>query len=329
MKGIIYQFKGLVFGVPLEDYLEPFESIRPKFEHQPSAASNEGFYHWERLNGCQADCWAYFGEEYTSTTHRWFKIFDRLVLKEETFNRKVFLHEIERLQSSKSDLRSVSNLDIFAERYCPHWIMFPTRFNFIKLLSHSGIAIINSSTPYEAFVTFSWRKGIGLINSDGSHHLAAARYIGKKLNETYPLMGRMIEYKLSSRAIREIEKDLSIFLVPKNGNFLLTMADFFKEKKINFAYLKTPEVTYIPGNFLILENSLANMNYIDAFKSRGYEEVGDFLMRQYHLDQNPMPYSSDESAYIMPSPKDTECFKEKLIEITHYNHEDNKKGRDV
>lgn len=131
---------------------------------------------------------------------------------------KCDIREIAGLQCSKSDLNSYSTLDDMAEQADPDLISEISEQMLNKHLAHEGINILHHKDTPDLFVQYQWDNRIFCMNSDGSHHLAAARYTAKKINKPFFITGRMKKYSFNRNNITPWLEKNSIFVV--NGSLL-------------------------------------------------------------------------------------------------------------
>lgn len=115
---------------------------------------------------------------------------------------------------SKSDLERFTSMDEMVETNSREMIDQITLAKLEKNLAHSEIRIfrdLQSGSDY--FARYRWDNRLWLMNSGGSHHFAAAKYIATRIGHLVPLKGRLYEYSLNASAITSLCRDFEIFAV--------------------------------------------------------------------------------------------------------------------
>jgi hypothetical protein len=102
-----------------------------------------------------------------------------------------------------------------AQLACRDLIRKETISHLHELLGHREIRIIHHPDTSDGFARFLWDSDrVFLMNSGGSHHFAAARYVAGRLSEPVALSGVMMTYTLNEAFIRELLRDFEILLLP-------------------------------------------------------------------------------------------------------------------
>lgn len=127
------------------------------------------------------------------------------------------IRDVEGLAASKSDLNRYTSMDEFAEARTPDWIQEISESALKKNLAHHEVRIMRTDPERKSdfFAEFSWDSDrTYLINSGGSHHFAAARYIAGRLGIEVPLSGRRKFYRFNTDAVRSLCEDFDLYLLP-------------------------------------------------------------------------------------------------------------------
>ncbi|MDZ4387822.1 MAG: DUF6685 family protein [Moraxellaceae bacterium] len=139
------------------------------------------------------------------------------------------ISEVDGFASSKSQLTKFKTTDDMVETNSQELISEITHEKLTSNLAHKEIRIIHSPGS-DYFCRSLWDGKLFLINSGGSHHLAAAKYIAKRLKQQVLLKGTLNTYRLNFDAIKSLQHDFEIFVI--NGNsaieyeFKLAMESF-------------------------------------------------------------------------------------------------------
>lgn len=122
------------------------------------------------------------------------------------------ISELHGFAASKSALNDFTNTDQMVKADSAAMISAITREKLNENLAHRGIRIIHSP-GVDNFVRHQWDGRLFLENEDGSHHLAAAKYIAARLPERVRLHGTLKNYSLSANAIASLRHDFEMFAV--------------------------------------------------------------------------------------------------------------------
>jgi hypothetical protein len=124
------------------------------------------------------------------------------------------IQDVTGLSSSKSKLDAFDTLDGLVETNSPEMIDEITDAKLRKNLAHDEIRILHDQNSSDHFARYLWDDGIWLMNSGGSHHFAAARYIAARINQPVRLQGRLKTYSINKVAIAGLRRDFDIYAIP-------------------------------------------------------------------------------------------------------------------
>lgn len=124
------------------------------------------------------------------------------------------IQDVSGLAASKSDLSTLTSLDHMAAAACPEMISELTVGKLEENLAHREIRILHQPSTTDCFVRFTWDKRIFLMNSGGSHHFAAARYIAARLRKAVPLKGTLRTYSLDPASVAALVHDFDVYAIP-------------------------------------------------------------------------------------------------------------------
>lgn len=114
---------------------------------------------------------------------------------------------------SKSDLKGFTCTDQLVERDSKALIAEITAEQLALNLAHHGINRLGGDRLAEPFVRFAWDGRVFWMNSDGSHHFAAAKYIAARLHKPVVLKGRLHTYVINELALASLRRDYEMFIV--------------------------------------------------------------------------------------------------------------------
>lgn len=122
------------------------------------------------------------------------------------------LQELHGFYCSKSDLAKFADMDSMAEANCSRLISEISPAQLDKMLAH-GLRVLRSTRTTDHFTRFAWDGRLWLANTDGSHHLAAAKYIAARLGLSVPLRGALHTHWLDPVPLASLREDFEIFVL--------------------------------------------------------------------------------------------------------------------
>ncbi|GIC75620.1 DUF6685 family protein [Moritella sp. F3] len=137
------------------------------------------------------------------------------------------IRDIEGLSASKSNLNEFKTLDEFAQKRTKDYISEITKDRLNENLAHRGIRILRGfQSDYLAI--HEWDPRLFYINCDGSHHLAAARYIAKKLDHSVPINGKLQQYNFDKIELKRLLDDFNVTIISNHDYRLLKEIELFR-----------------------------------------------------------------------------------------------------
>lgn len=126
------------------------------------------------------------------------------------------IQDVHGLGASKSKLSKFSSLDELVETNSRSMIQAVNQQGLKKNLAHKEIRILHDVQSGDYFVRHAWDGRVFLLNSGGSHHFSAARYIAKRIGEQVPLSGRLHEHLLNAPIVLDLIEKFDIYAIPQN-----------------------------------------------------------------------------------------------------------------
>ncbi|RLL41259.1 hypothetical protein D9K79_13020 [Acinetobacter cumulans] len=149
---------------------------------------------------------------------------------------QVDLSMLSGFSNSKSPLQEFQTIDAFVEKQCPSYISEISAQRLEAMLAHREIRIIHSpGTSTDEFVVFAWLEKLFIANTGGSHHLAAAHYIAKRLNYPVPLIANLRCYVLNEHYFKIFHQHYVAFVLPRAE--LDDAIQYFEHSNIRFIKL--------------------------------------------------------------------------------------------
>lgn len=198
---------------------------------------------------CTFIVWRKASDGYYNSAHEKIREFESLVIKSTVDDWQCDIQDVSGLSSSKSNLNDFVSLDDMVTTNSQEMINEISKDNLYKNLSHKEIKIIHQHNR-DHFAYHEWDARLFLINGDGSHHFAAARYIASRIKENVPLKGRLYTYRLNEAAINRMARQYEMFALPKDHYI---QNDFFDAmKSFSATFLKGRLPKPFDSHFLIL-----------------------------------------------------------------------------
>lgn len=135
------------------------------------------------------------------------------------------IQDVVGLSASKSELKEFSSLDDMVEANSRPMIEPVTAEKLDRNMAWPEIRILHRDQTSDHLACFRWDRRIFLMNSGGSHHFAAARYIASRIDRRVPIRGRLKVYGLDNGAVSSLTNDFEIFALPCDADSYLAFHD--------------------------------------------------------------------------------------------------------
>lgn len=233
--------------VTIREFLESNpQSIEVSLEHKDDIAHSSVVkwndwgksspFQWPRLNNGELKLWRYSSGSYDCcfTTRDELKQFSVCTVRE---NWTCDIQDVTGLCASKSALTDFNCLDDMVESNSPEMIDSISQEKLNKNLSHFEVRIMQENGG-DFFARYAWDTRLFLMNSGGSHHFSAARYIASRINTPVPLKGKLRYYSINHDAVLGLQREFYIFVLNDAAN--ISMSFHHAMKRFRAAYIKKP-----------------------------------------------------------------------------------------
>jgi hypothetical protein len=149
------------------------------------------------------------------------------------------IREVTGLSGSKSSLELFQTLDAFAEEKCIGLIADGAPGRLAENLEWYGLRYLREPSR-TSLVRCLWSPRLFLMNPDGSHHFAAARYLAGRLKRAATLRGTLRIRELDERAVVDLRHAYDLLLVEHNTTFTSAFHDCMKALRAAYAILPPP-----------------------------------------------------------------------------------------
>lgn len=186
------------------------------------------------------------------------------------------IREVEGLSASKGPIEKFESMDSFAEQNCKDLIREISEEKLQKNLAHTEIRIIHNKDTCDHFACYAWDGRTLLMNSGGSHHFAAARYIAGKINKEVNLQGKLYLYSLNPVAIEKLCNKFDIFTL-KSGSPYGELFDSLKALQASFFTLNLPKQYEDVAAIFLPRTDRCSMRVAKALRNANYFDLGEHL----------------------------------------------------
>lgn len=212
-----------------------------------------------------------------------FELLSNLVEHQETLAWETDISKLHGFASSKSNLTDFETLHDLVLTNSQSMIADVSEDGLSKNLAHREIRIINSKSTSDTFIRYAWDGRLYLINSGGSHHLAAAKYIADQLDKRVPLKARYIEYSLNREVLKKLIFEHRIILIDDRDlelreafvNALTKLKQYFIEVNLSVHICEHGKLIFLFNHYKETK-TIANL-----LVKRGFQDIGALLMDQY------------------------------------------------
>jgi len=190
------------------------------------------------------------------------------------------ISQVHGFSSSKSELTSFLTTDQMVETNSQEMINEITQEKLRKNLAHSEIRIIHDrGRTSDHFQLYDWDKRVFLMNTGGSHHFAAAKYIASRLGEQVSLHGKLYRDRLNTDAIYSLRKDFEIIALNDESHLINDFSDAMKQSKTTWlwTHMPAPFAKDVRAIFLPRKNQ-RSMRVARELLLAGAFDVGKHLM---------------------------------------------------
>lgn len=146
------------------------------------------------------------------------------------------IQDITGLANSKSELKDFDSLDHMVETKSRDMIEPISTDKLRENLAWSEIRIMRGDGSSDSFARYLWDGRLFLINSGGSHHFAAARYIASRTGARVPLRGRLRTYSINEKAVASLQRDFEMFVITNTLDAHCGFHDVMKDFRASYLW---------------------------------------------------------------------------------------------
>ncbi|MNR10183.1 hypothetical protein D3C85_1264190 [compost metagenome] len=168
------------------------------------------------------------------------------------------------------------NMDAMVERNSKEMIDEITPEKLAKNLAWDEIRII-SRVGHDYFQTWSWDGRVFLMNSGGSHHFAASKYIAKRLNIRVPLNGRYRVHGLNQVALESLTRDFEIFVMSSHHRHQMGLHKAMMSFKATYYWKDLPRPYTDQCAVFLPKAEKRSAKVAEILRASAFQDLGRYL----------------------------------------------------
>lgn len=187
------------------------------------------------------------------------------------------IQDVSGFSASTSNLTAFYTLDDMVTTDSPEMIDSITEEKLAQNLAWKGIGILHDPNSGDRFVQYQWDGRLFLINSNGSHHFAAARYIAARIGKPVPLKGKLYTYSIDPLAVDGLKRDFEMFAVSNTPDLYDLFNDAMKAGSATFYWYHLPTPHNHARLILLPRKNKRSMRVSDVLRDAGFLDAGIYL----------------------------------------------------
>ena len=189
------------------------------------------------------------------------------------------IKEVFGLSSSKSNLKLFTSMDAMVETNSREMIEPVTEEKMLKNLEHGEIRILRDCRE-DFFAVYEWDGRIFLMNTGGSHHFAAARYIAGKLSLPVPLAGRLVKRSINAESLSLLLQDFEMLLISNEPSAYCAFHDAMRSFLANYFWIEAPQGFCHNSRIILLpRDKPRSVKVTSLLLNAGAFDVGEHLRK--------------------------------------------------
>jgi hypothetical protein len=186
--------------------------------------------------------------------------------------------DVHGFSASKSNLHSFASTDQMVEANSKRMIDVITHEKLAINLDHKEIRIIHSPGK-DSFCLHSWDGRVFLMNSGGSHHFAAAKYIAARLAVSVALRGTLCTYSISADAVASLRRDFEMFVISDEPAISNAFHNAMERFRATWLWHPAPRGLGCARIILLPKNEHRSMRVATLIREAGVSDLGEHLAR--------------------------------------------------
>ncbi|MBQ9683116.1 MAG: hypothetical protein IJV35_07610 [Neisseriaceae bacterium] len=190
------------------------------------------------------------------------------------------IQDVVGLSCSKSTLKDFDTLDKMVETNSQEMITPVTVEKLNQNLAHRGIDIIHNKKTSNHFEQHMWDGRVFLMNHDGSHHFAAARYIANRLNIPVSLNGKLNVYSINEQSVISLCDKYEMVTI--KAKYLFRFHEIMRNFRVSYLWYDLPRPyikDYDESSRVVFfpKNQTQSMKITTILKQSNFFDFGKYL----------------------------------------------------
>lgn len=232
-------------------------------------------HHWPRRARGEVMGWRYAGGAYNSFYVK-LKELANFGSCQVTEDWECDIQDVTGLAASKSKLEDFDTLDRMVETNSRSMIEPITADKLRENLAWGEIGILHDY-PSDFFECHLWDGRVFLINSGGSHHFAAARYIAARIGAPVLLRGKLRTYAINGMAVASLQRDYEMFVMTDVPEAVIGFHDAMKSFRASYLWQYLPHPYQDRRAILLPRADARSMKAAAALHEAGFFDLGLYL----------------------------------------------------
>ncbi len=187
------------------------------------------------------------------------------------------IQDVEGFSASKSELQNFKSMDAMVMRNSEEMITPLTKEKLEENLRWDEIRIISREKTTDHFATWEWDGRVFLINSGGSHHFAAAKYIAKRLEIKVPLSGKHVMYGINQVAVASLRRDFDIFVMSWTTDHHLAFHKAMQNFEATYYWKALPRPYTEQCAIFLPKSEKRSAKVAQVLHEAGFQDLGKYL----------------------------------------------------
>lgn len=224
------------------------------------------------LNGFRAQSGNHYGHfELTRSEYA------SLVRKEVADDWTCDITAIDGFSASRANLFAFRDTDQMAEKACRGLIDEVSHQRLAENLAHKGIQIRHKPGTSDHFTRYSWDGRLFVMNTDGSHHMAAAKYLAERLGVAVPMRATLVQYWLDETAIDSLCRDFEMFVISDDPAVACGFHDAMSSFRATWLWHSMPKPYENTRAILLPRSERRSMRVAEELRQAGVIDFGAYL----------------------------------------------------
>jgi hypothetical protein len=195
---------------------------------------------------------------------------------EVTANWACDISRVHGFSASKSKLCDFASTDEMVEANSRAMIDEITHEKLAKNLAHGEIRIIHSPGS-DHFCRYLWDGRLFLMNSGGSHHFAAAKYIAARLPQAVAVRGSLHTYSINSAAVAALRRDYEMFVISDETSISCGFHEAMRAFRATWLWHAMPRPFESTKAILLPRSERRSMKVAELLRKAGVVDFGQHL----------------------------------------------------